>query len=258
MKKLMFFSPLTTLALGIYLHAQQQSTNLSYDGPKDKIYQALPGDLLSYGEAISQTTLSDLARFSDVIGVGQVSQRTNDHFTVTIDHALVGCTNGSVIVVYDGYDDGRETHRPELNVFFPTNMSRIVVAAYTNVYGFGYAPMFGTQAVVTNELWYIEKNLSLNYLNRSWWYADRDDGLLLIQFTNVLQAIRFDRNWTNFFYLCRDGANSLSDRVREDSFWDLRILTGQATPEQFQFILADPLVDQKHKDWRLSKPELNP
>ena len=33
---------------------------------------------------------------------------------------------------------------------------------------------------------------------------------------------------------------------------------GQATPEQFQFILADQLVDQKHKDWRLSKLELNP
>ena len=42
----------------------------------------------------------------------------------------------------------------------------------------------------------MTENNTLCFLNRSWWYLERDDGLLLTQFTNVLQAVRFDRNWT--------------------------------------------------------------
>ena len=100
----------------------------------------------------------------------------------------------------------------------------------------------------------------LRYLNRSWWPVDRDDGVLFNQFTNVLQAVRFDRNWTNFFYLCRDGANSPSNRVREDSFWDMRFLAMFATDERAQFMLDDPLVDPVHTEgiftgnWR-AKPD---
>ena len=87
----------------------------------------------------------------------------------------------------------------------------------------------------------------LRYLNRSWWHVDRDDGLLFEQFTNVLQAVRVDRNWTNYFYLVRDGANSPSNRVREDSFRDMRDLAFMSTDERMQFILDDPLVVQRHK-----------
>ena len=76
--------------------------------------------------------------------------------------------------------------------------------------------------------------------------------------TNVLQAVRLDRNWTNYYYLCRDGKKSTSIRVREDSFWDLRRLAKFSTDEQMRFILDDPLVDLKHKrcllipNWRAS------
>ena len=99
------------------------------------------------------------------------------------------------------------------------------------------------------------------YYNRSWWYPERDDGVLFTQFTNVIQAVRFDRNWTNFFYLCRDGANSSSNRVREDSFWDMRDLAMFSTPERMQIILDDPLVDIKHKTlllkegWKTTVPD---
>jgi len=239
---------LALLTLGVNLHAQNW-----YEGPKDDIFWAKRSDI-DYDFALIWTTLGPLARYSDIIGVGQVSQKEEDHFTVTIDHALVGCTNGAVIVVHDGYDNGRESVWPGMEAYFPTNLGRIVFAAHTNQYDFGWSQMFWNHAEIPVAPLHIHERLSLNYLNRSWWYVDRDDGLLFTQFTNVLQAVRFDRNWTNYFYLCRDGANSPSDRVREDSFRNLRSLTGQATAEQAQFILADPLVDQKHKDWMLSKP----
>ena len=92
-----------------------------------------------------------------------------------------------------------------------------------------------------------------SYLNRSWWYVDRDEGVLFNQFTNVLQAVRFDRNWTNYYSLCRDGASSTSNRVREDSFWDMRFLAVVATDERMQIMLADPLVDPKHKQCLLNE-----
>jgi len=247
------------LALGVYLHAQkahlQPPSPNSYDGPRDEIHYFWKDAHRSvYGEALLGTTLGPLARYSDIIGVGHVSQRGEDHFTVTIDHALVGCTNGAVIVVYDGYDEGRESVWPGMEAYFPTNLGRIVFAAHTNVYNGGWGRMFWNHAEIPREPWEILERPSLSYLNRSWWYVDRDDGLLFTQFTNVLQAVRFDRNWTNYLHLCRDGANSPSNRVREDSFWDLRSLVGQTTETQMQFILADPLIDQKHKNWRLSAP----
>jgi hypothetical protein len=110
----------------------------------------------------------------------------------------------------------------------------------------------------------IRTNLEMRVYNRSWWYPERDDGVLLTQFTNVIQAVRIEPNWTNFFYLCRDGANSPSNRVREDSFWDLRDLASFSTDEQAQFILDDPLVDEKHKEclnspgWRSGTRNHNP
>jgi len=248
MKKIMATITCPFMAIIVNLHAQT-----GYDGPRDATYWT-DRRRSDYAYALQRTTLGPLARYSDIIGVGQVSQKGKDHFTVTIDHALVGCTNGAVIVVYDAKDDGREEYRPEIEAYFPTNLGRIVFAARTNEYDGGWSRMFWNHVEIPEEPWYIREHLSLSFLNRSWWYMDRDDGLLFTQFTNVLQAVRFDRNWTNYFYLCRDGANSASDRVREDSFRDLRSLCGQATEEQKQFILDDPLVDQKHKNWLSTKP----
>ena len=84
--------------------------------------------------------------------------------------------------------------------------------------------------------------------NRSWWPVERDDGVLFTQFTNIIQAVRVDRNWTNYFELVRDGLISTSDRVREDSFWDMGVLCFYGTHAQRAIILADPLVDSRLKD----------
>jgi hypothetical protein len=226
----------------------------------------------SYGEALAWTTLGPLARYSDIIGVGQVSQRTNDHFVVTVDHALVGCTNGAVIKMYGAWEDYEggvtwEEVMPDMawetsvmgywqSFYFPTNQGRIVFAVCTNDVN-TYWNMYWDQAEVSKNPGNNMNFNGLRYINRSWWYADRDDGALFTQFTNVLQAVRFDRNWTNYLHLCRDGANSPSNRVREDSFIDLRDICDFATDEQAHFILDDPLIDPKHKNWLIAtRPHL--
>ena len=251
MKK-MLTSTLATLTLGIsvYVFAQHQPPLPGgYDGPYDETYWT-GWNWDSYDYLFSSTTLGSLARLSDIIGVGMVSGLTNDHFTVTVDYALAGCTNGAIIVMYEDPSTLR-SHYPnkEKSDYMPTNDSRIVFSVYTNDH------VGGTRAwwsAPTSEIPIppdeILTRYQLRYLNRSWWHVDRDDGVLLTQYTNVLQAIRFDRNWTNYYHLCRDGASSPSNRVREDSFWDMRGIALMSTDERMQIILDDPLVDQKHKD----------
>jgi len=274
----MTFSALTLVAMSINLHTQ------GYDGPGDDIIWKLkknvqPGkfDNADYYDALYWTTLGPLARYSDIIGVGQVSQLTNGHFVVTVDHALVGCTNGAAILMYGEWmglkifeelfegEDPRTSQLFPLIFYFPTNESRIVFAVTTNDYSWAGSPsrMYWNHAEIPEEPGTIHEENRLRYLNRSWWYADRDDGVLLAQFTNVVQAVRIDRNWTNYFYLVRDGVNSTSNRVREDSHRDLwDFCFDDTTVEQKQFILADPLIDQNLKDrlneWLLNNPPPTP
>ena len=88
---------------------------------------------------------------------------------------------------------------------------------------------------------------------RSWWDPNRDNGILMEHFTNVLQAVRIDRNWTNYFHLVRDGMYKDSIRVKEDSFYDLRNLIFYATTNQAHLIYNDPLVSPEHKAYLLEQ-----
>ena len=97
------------------------------------------------------------------------------------------------------------------------------------------------------------------YTNRSWWYTDRDNGVLLEQFTNIIHVTRIDRNWTNYIHLCRDGNFKDSIRVREDSFYDLREFAQQANTEQANYFFNDPLIMPELKEYLFEKhPNLKP
>ena len=244
----MTVATLVVLTQGTCLYAQvarpigYETHPYDYDGYWD---DTLWTDTWLYEHLRGYTTLGLLARKADVIGVGLVSNREDDHFTITVDHAVAGCTNGASFVVYDGGEDGGS--RAGRDAYMPTNNNRIVFAVHTNEYRGGSAQHFfdSVEIPYPPEKTYTEYRLS--YLNRSWWFPERDDGVLFTQFTNVIRTIRVEQNWTNYFYLCRDGAFSTSNRVKEDSFWDMRGLAFHSTEEQAQFILDDPLVDPKHK-----------
>ena len=255
---------------------------LAYDGPKEEPLWSLIDKRSrkhmrfqeaeeSYAIAIRNTTLGRLAHKSDIIGVGRVVNEEEDHFTVEVDHALFGCTNGASIVIY------RSTHFSTYPEYLPeydppVNNKQIVFAAYKKVFFYMDGKIirgFDTKVPEITE----KKHLALLDSNRSWWPVERDNGLLYEQFTNILQAVRFDRNWTNYYYLCRNAAISPSNRVREDGFADMRSLVVDFTfipklederfppemrrlvfdfmfipsPEHERFMDEDPLVDPKHK-----------
>jgi len=242
MKKLLT-TTVAIMAICIIVFAQQQPRSpTNYHGPYDDTYWT-GNDWVHYDDAIRRTTLGTLARYSDIIGVGTVGHLADDHFMITVDHALVGCTNGASIMVYEDPETlyWKYPFAEKAN-YMPTNDSRIVFAVYTNDYGYGARMYWNLPTLdIPWPKTILDRN-QLRYLNRSWWHVDRDEGVLFDQFTNVLQAVRFDRNWTNYFHLCRAGANSPSNRVREDSFWDMRFLAILATDERAQFMLNDTTV----------------
>ena len=259
MKKLLTVATTTTITLCVYLYAQVQRPSwyepspYDYDGEWDDNYWT---ESYRYEYLDQITTLGRLARYSDVIGLGLVSNKGifNEeygfgYFTVTVDHALAGCTNGTSLIIYDGREGegGRSDYRGEdRDWFMPTNNSRIVFAVYTNDFD-RESRMFWDSPQIPVSPNSVYTNYHLLFLNRSWWYPERDNGVLFTHFTNVIQAVRVDQNWTNFFHLCRDATNSVSNRVKEDSFWDLRFLGAVATDERAQIMLDDPLVDSSHK-----------
>ena len=99
----------------------------------------------------------------------------------------------------------------------------------------------------SNSIVFVARKLNPPYYqftsdSRSWWHVDRGNGVLMRHFIDVVQAVRFDKNWTNFYHLCRSGLSSKSSRIREDSFNDLWKLVCNATDEQKEIIWNDPLL----------------
>ena len=244
------------LTLGVLLHAQR--SDVDYEGVLDDTYWSNTSD---YWIANNSTRLSHFARYSDVIGVGKVSDMQVEsfstrygnfmrrYFTVTVDDALVGCTNGQSIAVHVHPANLWNVKNKDISDYLPTNDSRIVFAVSSNEYNHIRGVMFWNRpALYFPEPDKVYTEYQLYGLNRSWWHPERDGGELFNHFTNLIHVLRVEHNWTKYYHLVRDATNSPSARVREDSFWAMRDFAFFASDEEKQFMLDDPLVDPKHKD----------
>ena len=190
MKKLMTTSTFVLFIIGTCFSSEPGPYDFTklpfivppYNGPRDDNYWT---DTKLYGVSTRHTTLGLLARYSDVIGVGTVSNREDTHFTVTVDHALAGCTNGAVIVVHEN-PELFEFGQGDINNYKPTNNNRIVFSVFTNYY---YRErMYWNSPEIPVKPGRIFPDYQLILLSRSWWPVERDDGVLFTQFTNIIQA----------------------------------------------------------------------
>ena len=146
-------------------------------------------------------------------------------FTVRVVTPIYGCTNGQEFVfikrnpkrtdfsyIYESYDPNFE--------YYPTNNSRIVFVGFVpslmpaplhiSLSGSMWVPVTWqqppeTEIIIppTNELWFYD-------LTRSWWYDGYQDNLPYTHLTNLVQAARRERNWTNYYHAVRDAVPSLS------------------------------------------------
>lgn len=246
---------------GSFNHELIQS--LYYDGVQDTMFTPNarfntdypPENEDEYHRKIRRTTLGMLACYADVIGVGRVEIIIGEKFRVTVEHALTGCAVGDIIELTA--TEVYCLHVLDLEPNMPVNNSRIVFAAFQD-----YAQKKRPFYLGEKKYPYVYKSgqqLHLLSINRCWWHVDRDNGELYKHFTNIIQAVRFEPDWENFYNLCSQAALSKSNRVREDAFWDIYGLVWLATHEQEHIINEDPLVNSKNKsllfrkDWKSSR-----
>jgi len=209
-------------------------------------------------------TFGNFATYSDVAGVGKVIKLNPYNITVQVDHPLFGCTNQQILAItplmdiwvpeetFEKFDEEYTLRLADDNEY-PLPMTRIVFFAYTNSLNAFYNSTILKWDVPFEELkltvdewddfeeFERDGRYTLLDLKQSWLYPDMDNGLVFAYLTNVIQTVRMERNWTNFYAVCRSGVSSPSERVSKDAKLDVFNLMKYASLEQLQFMQNDPL-----------------
>ena len=227
---------------------------LDYTGPKDT---SIP---LEIQYSSSTSTLGRHARYMDVIAMADVIEDNGPSpgyevgsIKVRVVNPVYGCTNGQEFVVTKkryqfvngDYYDGTFN-------FYPTNNSRIVFTGIIN-FNQDFKPWKAQtwKTPTEPEVIIVQTNNPCHFDNfsRSWWYENYQGGLPYTQLTNLVRVTRFERNWTNYYYLCRDNIpNPASPRVWQDACYDLDNLMTHASDSQFEFMFNDPLFPADCRD----------
>ena len=239
-----------TLALASLALAQRQ---LFYPGPMDASMP--PPGYNFWGKYQTLGYLSkrcDVGGVADVIEEGHSAEYGIDYLKLRVVEAHYGSTNGQELIV--GKMDLRDSFYPATLTYeyYPTNLSRIVFNVYSNEYYSFPHRLFPKQEDISEEDMRItETTPYYEFFNttRSWWYLDYQGGEPYTYWTNAVQVIRLEPNWTNCYELCRNAASSTSCRVKEDTFEDMKSLIQVSTPEQRQMMLDDPLFPAISQDY---------
>ena len=177
----------------------------------------------------------------------------NIYLKVRVVKAIYGCTNGQELVVMtfdpETFDASplypEISHYDPLFEYTPSNHSRIVFAALrTDLEAKEWTPATWEkppqpEVIVTNT---AAIPCVLPAFTRSWWYDGYQNNLPYAQLTNLVHAARIERNWTNFYYICRDAVPTpASRRVWVDAYEDLGKLSFDIRQAYYDFMLNDPL-----------------
>ena len=198
------------------------------------------------------STLGEFARYMDVIALAEVVEDNGPtsgfkfgSIKVRVVNPVYGCTNGQEFVMAKG--DNSEYNYPDMQVdFYPTNNSRIVFAVSTN--NINHFKPWTSQTwknQASPEKIMSQIHLSIPYpdFSRSWWYENFYNGIPYAQLTNLVRVTRFERNWTNYYHLCRDNIpNPSAPRVEHSAYVDLVRMMFLASDSQLDFIFNDPLL----------------
>ena len=199
-----------------------------------------------------------LATWCDAGGIAYVIEEGNsaeyeiEYLKLRVVSAQFGCTNGQELILHK--EDMTNPKYPEtlMYEYYPTNLSRIVFNVSSNDWNFIPNHIFprqlenlssGQEFLLANgiNIFEITPYYEFCHTRRSWWYLDYQGGEPYTFWTNAVHCTRVEPNWTKFYELCRSGASSISNRVKEDSFNDMQDLAWRASDEQLQMMLNDPL-----------------
>ena len=262
MKKILF---LTTIALlSLMLTASLDEINTASVTERMPIWPGGPTETLGW---FAQK--ADVIALADVIEDGAAipgHEFFEDGFLrVQVVNAIYGCTNGQELLItkFDPLEVhhhffGNERYYDPLLDYYPTNHSRIVFAAATcypvdKAYYDRWSPKewrFPPQPEII--MTPTNKPCIFSSYTRSWWHDNSPDAFPYALLTNLVHAARVERNWTNYYYHCRDNVNTpnLSARAKKFAIHDVLVLAAEgSTGEQKSFIANDPLLSIDCRKW---------
>jgi len=223
---------------------------LMYPGPVD---ESAPPPHYKRGVTLGYSVKRcDVGGVADVIEEGRSAEYNIDYLKLRVVTAQYGCTNGQELIVHKKSMSNPEYPETMKYEFYPTNLSRIVFNVTSNEYVRFPSSLFLNE----RDIW-LQRDLEIEnktsyydfiYSTRTWWYLDYQSGEPYAFWTNAVQFIRLEPNWTNYYELVRSGASSTSNRVKEDSFIDMGNLIWRATDDQLQMMLDDPLLPAIYRD----------
>jgi hypothetical protein len=90
----------------------------------------------------------------------------------------------------------------------------------------------------------------MNIINeQQWWWHDTPENQPLTDyFTNVLDAVRLNRNWTNYYALCRSGLTNTIEHISEYAESGLVCLIFSSSDDELQYMDDDPLLPVQFKE----------
>ena len=206
---------------------------------------------------LEHSTIGRFVEDSDVAGIGNIISVEDNNLVIQVDTPLYGCTNQQTVAI-SGFNFVTRWNRfefvyepPEIvEAYFaqlkaPPLTGRIVFLVSSNEYYFATDPSWNKSLEEQRVLSPYDKPHRLEFVNQNdeytWFYPDADDGLVFTHLTNVIRVARTERNWTNYYEVCRDAVNSPSERVKNDSRNDLRELMKYASHAELLLMQNDPL-----------------
>jgi len=267
MKKLLFCTTVALASLALFVLASIPPPRIPappitfHRGPEDERLPPWPV-ILRY-----DFTLGWLAQTMDVMGLADVIEHgegipgheffEHGFVRLCVVNAIYGCTNNQELFIQKPFPT--DILPPSEFDYYPTNNSRFVFGTQTNS-KLEFEDWSANLKKWNSADWQLppqpeiistptEKPGMLLGFTRYWWYEDYQDGLPYAQLTNLVRAARVERNWTNYYHLCRDNIPSPSARVWRDATEDLIQLSWAATPEQLDLMLNDPLLFAEFREW---------
>ena len=237
MKKVLFASTGLSVCLAFLLASDFEFPDMEPTEMHDKFPHDDIEDIAENFKRIRfNTTMGRLARYSDVIAIGRVTESDEKNITVKVETPYVGCTNGQSFFIHIQVGDYVMT--------YPPLHDQILFCSYTNLYEDIKAGYIEWASIIkTNEHTRILTTYQLESNLLSAWSLKWPQCLPFQEhFTNVLQIVRFDQNWTNFYYLCRNNVDNEHPDIARDSLYDLGGLIKFASTNEAHFIYNDPLL----------------
>jgi len=228
-----------------------------------------------------------------ILPLDPLDKEQTGYFIVRVEHPFVGCeTNQEIRIRHDGYPE----EEPPIGLW-QTDPEAYLRQFYLWEYYLTTAPTSGAR-VVFNVVYYEEyedwakgaanwnilhEDLPLRIIydgiprpklpipenptykftmpEREWWYLTEANEPITTHYTNILAAVRTQRNWTNYYEICRNNLTSNIERIRWDAGTDITNLFNSASDERLLYMRNDPLlpqsiIDEGLLDLLISRPGL--